>query len=276
MTTLPGVEVRDLHSHILNQELQLFVKLPWTYERSDRTYPVLFALDANRSFPIYSTTSLIFETPGGNAPEILIVGIGYRVDRDRLRGLAEWGAWRTRDLTPVRREATEQGMSRTLAAILEGEIPEVRTGGAPQFLQVICEEVIPFVEANYRVRPDDRGLAGYSYGGLFGLYALFHAPNTFTRTFCGSPSMWEPLFDYEESYAASHDDLKTSLLLTAGSRETERIERIARMVERLQSREYPGLEIQAHIFEGEGHASAGAAAISRALGVLYYLDSLNG
>ena len=63
-TVQPGVEVRELHSQLLDQDLQLYVKLPWYYDRADATYPVLFALDANRSFPLYSTTSLIHETPG--------------------------------------------------------------------------------------------------------------------------------------------------------------------------------------------------------------------
>ena len=220
--------------------------------------------------------SLIYETPGRNAQEILIVGIGYRVDPDRLRGLVEWGAWRTRDLTPVRREEAEQSMGRNLASIPKVETPEVQTGGAQAFLRCISEEVIPFVERNYRVYPTGRGLAGYSFGGLFALYALFQAPDTFTRMFCGSPSMWEDLFGYEKAYASRHDDLKASLLLTAGSHETETVERVTRMTERLGSRGYPGLEIQAHIFEDEGHVSAGAAAISRALSVLYYQDSANG
>lgn len=37
---------------------------------------------------------------------------------------------------------------------------------------VLSAEIIPFVEANYRTTPGDRGLAGYSTGGLFTLDAL--------------------------------------------------------------------------------------------------------
>jgi uncharacterized protein len=272
----PGVEIRDLHSHLLDQGLQLYVKLPWTYDRCDATYPVLYALDANRFFPVYSTMSLIYETPGANAPEILIVGVGYKVDSDRIRGLAQWGAWRTRDLTPVRREEVEQTWKERLAALLEGEELSVQTGGAPRFLQALREEVITFVEANYRSSAADRGLAGYSYGGLFALYALFHAPELFRRVFAGSPSMWEALFAYEEEYAARHDDLAAKLFITAAEQEAELLEPMQRMVDRLRSRGYPGLEISTYVFEGEGHSSAGPASISRALRVLYYEDALDG
>ena len=274
-TILAGVEVRDFHSHVLKQDLQLYVKLPWRYDRSDATYPVLYSLDANRAFPLYSTMSLIHETPGANTKEIVIIGVGYRVDSDRIRGLAQWGAWRTRDLTPVRREEIERYWEERLTALLEGEKPDVQTGGAPQFLRSLCEEIIPLIEANYRVSSTDRGLAGYSYGGLFTLYALFHASEMFTRYFAGTPTMWDQLFEYEENYACTHDDLKARLFITAGGRESDKLEPIQRMVDRLRSRGYPGLEVLTQVFEGEGHSSAYAASVSQALCVLYNEDWLN-
>jgi predicted alpha/beta superfamily hydrolase len=271
----PGIEVRDLHSGIINQDLQLYIKLPWRYDRSDTTYPVLFCLDGNRSFPLYSTTSLIFETPGTNTMEIMIVGIGYKVDSDRIRGLIQWAAWRTRDLTPVRREEIEQYWKERLSALLEGEEQDVQSGGAALFLQSLRDEIIPFIEANYRVSSTDRGLAGYSYGGLFTLYALFHSPRLFTRYFAGSPTMLDQLFEYEEEYASTHDDLRARLFMTTGSLESDLLEPVQRMVERLQSRGYAGLEIMTHVFEGEGHSSAYAASVSRALSTLYNEDWLN-
>jgi predicted alpha/beta superfamily hydrolase len=249
--------------------------LPWYYDRTDAVYPVLFCLDANRAFPLYSTMSLIYETPGANAQEILVVGVGYKLDQDRIRGLAQWAAWRARDLTPVRREETELFWKERLGALVPGEDLAPQTGGAPRFLQALRDEVIPRVEASYRVSSADRGLAGFSYGGLFALYALFHAPNTFRRYFVGSPSMWDVLFEYEAEYAASHDDLPARLFVTAGSQEPELVELVQRIVERLQSRGYPGLEVKTCVFAGEGHSSAYAAAVSRALRVLYAEDWLD-
>lgn len=266
----PGVEVRELHSHIMNQDMQVFVKLPWRYEQSSSTYPVLYSLDANRAFPLYSTMSLVCETPGISTEEIVIVGIGYRLDSSRIRGLAQWATWRTRDLTPARREAVEQYWVELLSALLDGEALEVQTGGAPLFLQSLREEIIPFIEANYRVSPKDRGLAGYSYGGLFALYVLFHAPEMFTRYFAGSPTMWPQLFEYEEEYASTHEDLKARLFVTAGGRESDLLEPVQRLVGRLRARRYSGLEVLSTVFEGEAHTTCMAAAVSRALCVLYY------
>jgi len=268
--TQPGVEVRQMHSQVLDQGMQLYIKLPWGYERSDMSYPVLYCLDANRSFPLYSTMSLIYEMPGLNAQEIIIVGIGYQVDDDRLKGLAQWAAWRTRDLTLERSEKINANWHAKLSPLMGGEEIQVHSGGAQHFLRSIKEEIIPFIEANYRAESRGRGLAGVSYGGLFTLYTLFNETQLFERYFAGSPTMLEKLFEYEENYARGHGNMKAQLLLTAGSQETELLDSLRRMVASLQSRMYPGLEVQTHVFEDEGHVSLGAAAVSCALRMLYY------
>ena len=267
--SIPGIEVHSLHSTILDRELQLFIKLPWGYERSNKAYPVLYCTDANRSFPIYATTSLIFETPGPETPEILIVGIGYRLDANRLMGLAQWASWRTHDLTPVNRTEIDQWWIERLASFMDSDSIEVHSGGAREFLNVIKEEIIPFSEVNYRLSTMDRALAGYSYGGLFTLYALFHAPGLFQRYFAGSPTMWQQLFVDEETYASAHTDLAAKLFITAGEYETDLLDKLNPFIDTLKGRNYPGLNLQTQIFSGEGHASAYAAAISRALCVLY-------
>jgi predicted alpha/beta superfamily hydrolase len=272
----PGIEVRELRSQVTGRDLQLYVKLPWRYEGSGAAYPVLFALDGNRAFPLYATVSLMFETPGPTTPEIIIVGVAYRTASERVKGLAQWAAWRTSDFTPVSRRGTDEYWEKTLSSLVPGEELKVESGRAPLLLRSLGEEIIPFVEANYRTSPGDRGLAGYSYGGLFVLYALLHSPELFTRYFAGSPSMWDELFGYEERYSSTHGDLKARLFMTAGGRESDVVEPMLRMAERLRSRGYPGLEVLTRVFEDEGHRSAHAAAISRSLCVLYNEDWLNG
>jgi predicted alpha/beta superfamily hydrolase len=265
----PGIDLRHLHSGILNRDFELYVKLPWRYHQTDAIYPLLLALDANRSFFLYSTMSLIYETPPTDCQEVVIVGIGYRLEDDRIRGLADWAASRTCDLTPVRKEETERFWEERLSALMEGGEIDVQSGGAALFIESIRREVIPFVETNYRVSSAGRGLAGYSYGGLFTLYALFHASETFGRFFAGSPTMWDELFDYEEEFAATHNDLHADLFMTAGDLEKELHEPFQRMVDRLRSRQYQGLQLQVHIFESEDHESAYAASVSKALRMLY-------
>lgn len=270
LVTVPGTEVRHLHSDIVNQDFEPCVKLPWRYDRNDATYPVLFSLDGNRSFPLHSTMSLILETPGTGAQEVVVVGIGYRVDNDRIRGLADWAVWRTRDLTPERNTEVEQHWIERLSSLLGVEDMAIQTGGASALLEFMRRELVPFVEANYGVSFTDRALAGFSYGGLFTLYGLLHAPETFTRYYAGSPSMWDQLSEYEEACAATHDDLEARVFITPGDLEfVESLERVQKMVDRLRSREYPGLQLDTCVFAGEEHSSGYAAGVSRALRVLY-------
>jgi len=265
---LPGTELRRLHSRVLGRDMELYVKLPRSYGDGERTYPVLFATDGNRSFPLYATTSLIYETPGNGNPEIVIVGIGYAVDDDPLLALKDWAVWRTRDLTPARHPDVEAYWNDRLS----GEPPSraglpVRTGGAAEFLEFIRSEAIPFIEANYRVSTTNRALAGYSYGGLFTLYTLFHSSAIFSRYFVGDPTMWDEVFEYEVGWADAHQDLPARVAFVT----MEERESVHRLVDRLTARGYPRLDLRLEAIQGEEHAGGQPAAISRGLRLLYDL-----
>jgi predicted alpha/beta superfamily hydrolase len=69
-------------------------------------------------------------------------------------------------------------------------------GGADRYLDFFERELIPRVEAAYRVDPGDRTLAGHSYGGLFSLYAFARRPGLFNRYLAASPSVDRRLLDY--------------------------------------------------------------------------------
>jgi len=104
----PGVQIRDFYSNIMEQELQLFIKLPWCYEDEEINFPVLYVLDANQDFPIYSTLSFIYEKFVKPSQMIIIVGIGYKLDNSRSKAIAQFAAWRTRDLTPIQNRDVEK------------------------------------------------------------------------------------------------------------------------------------------------------------------------
>jgi predicted alpha/beta superfamily hydrolase len=96
---------------------------------------------------------------------LILVGIGYRNAFDTA-------ALRKHDFTPA-----------------FGRTPG-RTGGADAFLQVLRDELIPFAESHLPIASDGRGLAGHSYAGLFGAYALTQAPDLFDRYLIMSPALW--------------------------------------------------------------------------------------
>jgi len=62
------------------------------------------------------------------------------------------------------------------------------TGGADRFLSTLTEEIIPAVEKTAGAA-EFRGIAGYSLGGLFSLYA-FYSCSMFSLCGCVSGSVW--------------------------------------------------------------------------------------
>jgi predicted alpha/beta superfamily hydrolase len=266
--TLPWSEALTYHSTIVDQDFELSISLPTGYAQTDTTYPSLYVLDANIGFGIVSNLVRILATLHKEIPELVVVGIGYPIN-----DLADWVILRNRDLSPTSDpESDEYWMTRLSQATGRDDIVIV-SGGAPQFLEFIREELIPFVESRYRVSPTDRALMGHSRGGLFAHYVLFRHPETFDRYLISSASnQWDDniLLRYEQAYFDSHGDLDARVFMSYGSLEDEvGIENMYKMKALLLSRAYPNLELETHLFEDENHGSVSPGAFSRGLRVLY-------
>lgn len=159
---LPSSELRRFHSDIMEQDFQIFVQLPLDYvSDGSKQYPVMYVTDGNRSFPIYANISTMLGFPPGNFPQVIVVGIAYDI-----KDMSQWAAWRTRDLTPTANKGDEQYWEGLLRRMTGDTTIRVETGGAPRFLSFICDELVPYIESEYRVSDQGRALAGYSFGGL--------------------------------------------------------------------------------------------------------------
>ena len=65
------------------------------------------------------------------------------------------------------------------------------TGGAPELLPLLTDDIVPQVEQLLDTPPAWRCLAGYSLAGLFAVWAAHHT-DLFTRILSASGSMWYP------------------------------------------------------------------------------------
>jgi predicted alpha/beta superfamily hydrolase len=265
---IPNTEMRTFYSSILNQEMNIYIKLPISYYNNpQKVYPAWYLTDANRSFPMVANMVSIFEVPKLSEPEILVIGIGYKI-----KDLADWGSWRTRDLTPTNIPALDTSWAKMLTR-MTGRQFVVKSGGAATFLEFITKELFPFIESNYRVSKTDRGIGGYSYGGLFSLFVLFKQPELFRIYYAGSPSIDYDkgvLFNFEKEYALTHKDLNAKLFMSVGgSEDSLMVTNMKKMAELLRSRSYPGLTVETQVFPEENHESCIPSSIMRALRVLY-------
>lgn len=247
---IAGTQMLTLHSSIANQDYALDINVPRGYDDTTKVFPVLFLLDAQWDFPLIQAL-YGQQYYDGFVPGIVIVGItwgGKNPDYDKLRA---------RDLTPTDAGHTGQ------------------YGNAANFLAFITKELIPFVESKFRVKKDDRALAGSSFGGLFTLYALFHATDAFQSYLLTSPAIgWdnELVYSYNKQFAEKRKDLPVRLFMAIG--EYENVPDFQKFVDQLKSNRYKGFELRTKVLEGMGHSGAKAEGFARGLQFLYEKPSL--
>ena len=275
---LADVESRVMTSAISGRVYQISVALPFAYPDSTKNYPVLYAVDANGQFGTVVEAARLLNNYGTQIPQLLIVGIGYPSGGRQLHAAQH----RVFDLFPTEdRDFKEWNEARAL------EHPDLGPhdgygGGSADFLRFVREELIPFIEAQYRADPSDRALYGQSAGGYFGLYALLEGEGTFQRVIAGSPSLfWDDgyFFRLEESYAQVTRQLPARVFLSVGLEEPDgdlseticfcMVTNLRRLVETLERRQYEDLEWHVHYFEDENHQSVLPGTASRGLRFIY-------
>jgi len=250
--TIPNTEVRTLQSNNVSQEYRLFVSLPDGYHDSEDTYPVLYIGDGNWGIPYFASVNFKWHP----VPPMIVVGIGYPTDdNDEISRLRE------RDFLPTPQKNVSDS-SQTIP----------KKGGSPQFLEFIRDELIEFINNQYRTKPNNRIFFGYSFGGTFGIYTLFNQPNIFTHYIIGAPVLsWENdiCLTYERDYADKHSELPVKLYLGVGTLDEDLMEQLVSFQATMQSRTYEGLEMHFEVFDGEDHITAGGPTASRGIRALF-------
>jgi uncharacterized protein len=203
--TIPNTEARSLQSEIMDYDYGIFVTLPGSYKRNpDTVYPTLYIVDGNQYYGYTAEPygSMIW---GNMIKEHIAISVAYRPGKNM----------RSRDFRSSERAA--------------------------DFVRFFREELIPFVEKNYRTSKKDRTLFGHSLGGHFTLYTILNATDMFENYIACAPAVNDDILAFEEKYAAAHDDLKIKMFLASG--ENDHLTFGAKkFVAKLKSRNYKGLK----------------------------------
>ena len=96
-------------------------------------------------------------------------------------------------------------------------------GGADRFLSFLNDTLKPWVRRHYRVNPRCETLFGHSLGGLFVLYTVFTAPESFNTYLAASPSIWfsdKILLKAESAFEINSARKNVRVLVTAGELES--------------------------------------------------------
>lgn len=177
-------EARSFHSAILNEDREVQIALPEAYGRTAIPYPVLFLLDGSSHLLHASATTQFLASARNRIPEMIVVAIP--------------NTNRNRDMTPG--------------------------PGAATFQRVLAEELIPWVERNFRAAPE-RILFGHSLSASFAVHTLLSRPELFDAYVAASAPLWR----YDNLAADMRAGLPraaeagAAVYLTVGQYENERL-----------------------------------------------------
>ncbi len=173
--------------------------------------------------------------------------------------------------------------------------PPVKTGGGGELARFILEDVRAFLAPLVHLNPDQAGLFGHSFGGLFALWLLFTKPAAFSHWIAASPSItWEGSFLLTHRDAFVPPGRMVRVLLSAGEWEGDDLapfqqgaeDAEKRLAEKAETRTIaaaqdmaaflsglPGVTARYETYANETHMSVLPVAVNRALHWLLALDA---
>jgi len=202
---------RKIYSNILNEERTIAVSLPAGYENSLKRYPVFYILDAEDTGFAWQIGIARNLSPE-RIPETIIVGV---VNTDRIRDFMSWK--------------------------MEG-LPSTKDDGAPNFLNYLSQELIPFIDRNYRTTPH-RTIYGGSAAGHFVTFSLLENPKLFEVYLDSSPVIGfsnNQLLTKAEAFFNRHKSLKKSFFIYFGKTDYNSVVKRIPLLESIISKNTPG------------------------------------
>ena len=166
---LPILDVIRGHYEIpqMGKHRRICALLPFDYEESDKSYPVLYMNDGQNLFDDAA--------PFGN----------WAVDQ-KLAILAEFGY---NDVIVITIDHGERDRATEYSPFFNWRWGK---GEGNLYLKFVTQTLKPYIDNHYRTMPDrvNTGIGGSSLGGLISLYSGLRYPNIFGKLMVFSPSLW--------------------------------------------------------------------------------------
>jgi predicted alpha/beta superfamily hydrolase len=217
---------RVIHSEILDEDRPLSIYVPYGYEDSDDRYPVIYLLDGHLTSRLMKTASIMEELDGnGKIPQAIVVGVH--------------ATSAGRDYWPVPYQGNPN------------------SGQAANFVRFFSEELIPWIDDNYRT-VDFRILCGASNSGLFTSYAMLTQPDIFSAYIAASPSIgWqtEYMVNLADSMFQAGGHYDTYLFMNYATDDFSNIvtDAMPAWKEIFETKAPPELEWELRVMEDAGH-----------------------
>jgi predicted alpha/beta superfamily hydrolase len=226
----------DTRHHIvtsreLDKRYHVLVGLPDGYDSNgDTDYPTVYVLDGGELYPVLKAYSGYLQD-GKEAPALILVGISY--------GTSDWenGNDRSHDYTAPTDEREHWG-------------------GAADFQTFLSDELMPFIEENYRSRSDRRVVFGQSLGGQFVLFTAQTSPDLFWGHIASNPALHRnlPLF---LSMHPESPETESHLFVGSASNDDPRFREPAlKWIEHWSEQRQKPWRLHVETLEGHNHFSA--------------------
>ena len=158
-------------SRFLRNQRDLIVYLPPDYDAQPFTrFPVIYLHDGQNLFDRATAFGGVDWNVHGAADRLITAG---EVTPLIIVGIYNAGKSRIHEYTPTK-------------------APKLGGGRADRYAKFLMQEVMPFIQREYRILTDSRltGVGGSSLGGLLSLYLGLKMPRTFGKIAALSPSVW--------------------------------------------------------------------------------------
>lgn len=150
----------------LNKTRKVWALLPHDYDSSNETYPVMYLQDAQNLFNE--------DAPYGN----------WEIDK-KLAVMAEYKIGKI-IIIAIEHAEEERIREYNVGKTILGK------GQGKQYLKFITETLKPFVDSNFRTKPERQhtGIGGSSMGGLISVFCGLIYPKVYGKLMVFSPSLW--------------------------------------------------------------------------------------
>ncbi len=235
-TAAENVSIMDTDFYMpqLDRNRRIWIYLPPDYEQSTMTYPVLYMHDGQNLFDANTAFAgewEVDETLNELAAEGKNVPIVIGIDNGGSHRMDEYSAW-----------------------------INVSYGGGEgaAYIQFIAETLKPFVDENYRTKPESEntGIMGSSLGGFISQYAIFQYPDIFTRGGLFSPSYWYSDSVWAFTEAQGFYTTQKVFQLMGGEEGNSAINKMNEMHDLLIDQGFDSDHLFSKVVAGQGHNEA--------------------
>lgn len=238
--SLMASEIHEYQSELLGETITITVGLPFNYQPDTTNYPMVFHTDGDVMFAMGTEILRLMSFEPGVSP-VITVSVSY----------GDFGSWinaRQRDYHPS-------------SAAVESE-------GAARFLNVLKNEVTPFLRDRYALAESGHVLYGHSSGGLFAMFTAFQEPALFDRVLISSPSLEEELTWTENLVERYDGETLPKLFFSVGGEEQKTRPLLDEAVATLRSKSLDQ-EIAYEVFSGASHMAVIAPAYAAGMRHLF-------